>query len=124
MPTDTRALTRASRDRAKAAGTSYTKARGQLLWIQRLLDDGEFDTREEADAHVCDPANQLLCGTCEWTRGMICPECAKGCGCSYNCSGWRHDEFGPDDFADDEERHCGECGGVDDGSGYGCSCGD
>lgn len=70
-----------------------------------------------------DPANQLLCETCGWTVGMICPECPGGCGC-YNgrCSGWRHDEW----MTEDERRElnaCVECGG-DTSNHYDCQCGE
>lgn len=128
MPSNTRALTRAARDRAQATGIPYTQARQQLLWIQQLLDEGEFDTHEEADAYVSNPANQTMCGVCGWTYGMVCPECPKGCGCQTGCTGWRHaewDEEDPDPDDDDEDRYveCGECGGeVDVHTGYGCTC--
>ncbi|MGW4784960.1 hypothetical protein [Streptomyces sp. NPDC004230] len=34
-----------------------------------------------------DPANQLMCRDCGWTYGMVCPECANGCGREYDCTG-------------------------------------
>lgn len=69
-----------------------------------------------------DPANQLLCETCGWTVGMVCPEC-PGCGC-YNgqCTGWRHLEY----MHEDERRDyyaCDECGG-DTRNHYSCTCGE
>ncbi|GAA3760812.1 hypothetical protein GCM10022402_43320 [Salinactinospora qingdaonensis] len=57
-----------------------------------------------------DPRNQVMCETCGWVWGMVCPEC-PGCGC-YNavCSGWRHHEY-----MDEDERAeltaCDEYGG-------------
>ena len=126
MPSTTRALSRAARERAQAKGILYTKAREQLLWIQQLLDDGEFDTREEADAYVSDSRNELLCEVCGWTNGMVCPECPKGCGCQVGCTGWRHTEWSDDDGDDDPaDRYvdCAECGGsYDYRTGYGCAC--
>jgi hypothetical protein len=62
--------------------------------------DEADETFEEASAWYDDPANQLLCGTCGWTLGMICPECAKGCGCETSCTGWRHAEYAGDDDLD------------------------
>lgn len=124
MPSTTRALTRAARDRAKAAGIPYTKARDQLLRIEQLVDEGEFDTRDEADAFVSDPRNEVMCRVCGWTNGMVCPECGPGCGCSVGCTGWRHGEFEADDL-DPEDRYdeCPECGGeYDVNTGYGCAC--
>jgi hypothetical protein len=80
-----------------------------------------------------DPRNQLLCETCGWTVGMVCPEC-PGCGC-YNgrCSGWRHSEYQDEmDAATGETReydcdcgfygsgfHCCECGADHE---YHCEC--
>lgn len=128
MPSTTRALTRAARDRAKATGIPYTEAREQLLWIQQLVDEGEFETREEADVYVSDPANQVMCRICGWTYGMVCPECSKGCGCSVGCTGWRHGEFdaGADDDPEVYRVECEECGGSYDRrngpTGYDCTC--
>ncbi|MER8003057.1 hypothetical protein [Streptomyces sp. NPDC095613] len=73
-----------------------------------------------------DPANQVMCRTCGWTYGMVCPECAKGCGCEYQCSGWRHEEMraatGDYDEADDPYG-CEECGAGGGGDPYGeCVC--
>lgn len=48
-------------------------------------------------------ANDILCGTCGWTYGMICPEC-PGCGCcNGQCSEWRHEEDSDWSDWDDEE---------------------
>ncbi|MFE2305016.1 hypothetical protein [Streptomyces sp. NPDC059411] len=65
----------------------------------------------------------LLCETCGWTLGMLCPEC-PGCGCSTGCTGWRHGEYGDQD-ADDEPGDCGddECESCDDCSPYGMAYG-
>ena len=99
--------------------------------IAELMDANEW-TREEAEAALDDPRNQTLCEVCGWTMGMICPECSKGCGCSTNCSGWRHREFRSAD-ADGEdweatraatgygEEGC-ECGAYWASNGYGCVC--
>lgn len=66
------------------------------------------------DAQRKDPANQLLCEDCGWTVGQVCPECAKGCGCEYQCSGWRHEEMraatGDYDEDDSDGVYCQECG--------------
>lgn len=72
-----------------------------------------------------DPRNQLLCQTCGWTNGMVCPEC-PGCGC-YNdqCSGWRHHEYAhEDDDYDDPDRniYCRECGAGSSGPYEECTC--
>jgi hypothetical protein len=111
MPTDTRALTRAARDRARsAAGENYTQARAAVLGIRERMAEAD-ETWAEAEAWYDDPANELLCGTCGWSRGMVCPECTRGCGCEVGCSGWRHSEWGQvDDDADDEAGGCPECG--------------
>jgi hypothetical protein len=74
--------------------------------------DGEFDTYEEALAWLTDPANEVMCDRCGWTWGMVCPECAKGCGCETSCAGWRHHDWGINDDEDDGYDHepCPECG--------------
>jgi hypothetical protein len=81
-------------------------------------------TYTEAAEILADPANQLLCETCGWTLGMICPEC-PGCGC-YNgrCTGWRHGEYAHEDDRDPSEDACDECGGSFSLLGYdaGCIC--
>jgi hypothetical protein len=81
-------------------------------------------TYTEASEILADPANQLLCETCGWTLGMICPEC-PGCAC-YNgrCSGWRHGEYAHEDDRDPSEDACDECGGTFSLAGYdaGCLC--
>jgi hypothetical protein len=98
-------------DRATLAGLIYTY-------------EG-IDTYKDAVAYLeqerNDPANQLLCETCGWTVGMVCPEC-PGCGC-YNgqCSGWRHNEY-MDEEQRAEQYACEECGG-DTRSPYSCQCG-
>ncbi|MFD9721093.1 hypothetical protein [Streptomyces sp. NPDC059076] len=73
-----------------------------------------------------DPRNQLLCATCGWTNGMACPECAKGCGCEYDCTGWRHEEMraATGDYEDDYDPNaCPECGAGGGSDPYGdCVC--
>lgn len=51
---------------------------------------------------------------------MICPKCAKGCGCQYDCTGWRHEEmrtatgdYGDDDYDPNATPECGASGGSD-----------
>jgi hypothetical protein len=58
-----------------------------------------------------DPRNKVMCGTCGWTYGMVCPEC-PGCGCyGGQCSGWRHHEYDEPDYDDpDYGVYCRECG--------------
>ncbi len=70
-----------------------------------------------------DPANQVMCRTCGWTYGMVCPECTKGCGCEYNCTGWRHQEMrAATGDHDDDPNACPECG-AGGGDPYGeCVC--
>jgi hypothetical protein len=89
------------------------------------MDENELSW-EEAEAAYDDPANQLLCETCGWTLGMICPEC-PGCGCyTGQCSGWRHREYSSDDEQDErrEDECCEECGAdVSLGSYDECACG-
>ncbi|MFD4050154.1 hypothetical protein ACFWSF_32170 [Streptomyces sp. NPDC058611] len=69
---------------------------------------------EALAARRADPRNQTLCEDCGWTVGMTCPECAKGCGCEYQCSGWRHEEMraATGDYGDDPDSgvYCDECG--------------
>ncbi|MCX4783327.1 hypothetical protein [Streptomyces sp. NBC_01264] len=68
--------------------------------------------------------HDLMCTRCGWTFGMLCPECGPGCGCSTECSGWRHSEYRQDE--DDEPGDCGddECEGCDDCSPYGMAYGE
>jgi hypothetical protein len=77
-----------------------------------------------------DPRNQIMCDKCDWTYGMICPEC-PGCGC-YNaqCSGWRHGEYqaqmdaATGEYGDyDDPNGCPECGAGGGSDPYGeCVC--
>jgi hypothetical protein len=95
------------------AGEDEPTARTSVEEIQELVRDREW-TFAEAQAEYDDPRNEIMCHTCGWTYGMVCPEC-PGCGC-YNstCSGWRHDEFmHPDDRRELEQarNECPECGG-------------
>ncbi|MFJ7990358.1 hypothetical protein [Streptomyces sp. NPDC096351] len=76
-----------------------------------------------------DPAHQLLCEKCGWTRGMVCPECTPGCGCVTDCTGWRHQQDGGagNEVEDDSDTGwtCQECGHGE-GTEYdeGCDCED
>ena len=121
MPKNARALTRAARERSRATGETYTQAREALLIIrERMRETGE--SFQEASAHYDDPATTLLCATCGWTVGMVCPECSPGCGCVSTCSGWRHREYShDDDLMDDDDGDCEcECGASHE---YECVCG-
>ncbi|MGW5529424.1 hypothetical protein [Streptomyces xanthochromogenes] len=73
-----------------------------------------------------DPANQVMCRDCGWTYGMVCPECAKGCGCEYQCTGWMHEEMraATGDYDDEYDPNaCPECGAGGGGDPYGeCCC--
>lgn len=73
-----------------------------------------------------DPANQIMCRLCGWTYGMVCPECATGCGCEYECTGWRHEEMRAatgDYDPDDDPNACPECGAGGGSDPYGeCVC--
>lgn len=93
MPRESRALTRITRTRAREKNLPYQQAREHVITIHRMTQDDDL-TWAEAEDIFDDPANQLLCSTCGWTVGMVCPECSSGCGCNNGrCSGWRHDEF-------------------------------
>lgn len=61
--------------------------------------------------------NDVLCQTCGWTYGMICPECGPGCGCATSCTGWRHAEY--DESEPLGERDGCECGPYQEGD---CQC--
>lgn len=95
--------------------SSPAEAAGLLVDVMRSY-PGWF--AEDAVGYITDPANEVMCETCGWTYGMVCPEC-PGCGC-YNgrCSGWRHREDA-DNYDDDCEGEpcmwCGEpgCPGYD-----------
>lgn len=125
MPRHARALTRVARRRARQKNLPYQQAREDAVLIHQLMDDNELSW-EEAEAAYDNPANQLLCETCGWTLGMICPEC-PGCGCyTGQCSGWRHREYRSDDEPDErrEDECCEECGAdVSLGSYDECACG-
>lgn len=120
MPQNTRALTRAARDRAHRMGEKYTEARTAVIEIRELADENDW-TVEEAEAFYDDPRNQVMCDTCGWTWGMGCPECVPGCGCNNGrCSGWRHREYRhEDDDADLDGDEVCECGASHE---YGCVC--
>lgn len=120
MPRNTRAVTRAARKRAgEHEDLSYQQAREDVITIHQMADENDL-TFAEAEAVYDDPLNELLCATCGWTVGMICPECS-GCGCDNSrCNGWRHEEYmDPDELA--ELYACVECGG-DTRTGYDCQC--
>ncbi|MEU2086841.1 hypothetical protein ABZ569_33850 [Streptomyces albus] len=97
-----------------------------------LAEYADINTYREAVDYLrqeqADPRNQVLCETCDWTVGMICPEC-PGCGC-YNgrCSGWRHYEYQAEMDAatgeyGDYNDGCPECGAGGGGDPYGeCVC--
>ncbi|MFB8023939.1 hypothetical protein ACFC36_35800 [Streptomyces rubiginosohelvolus] len=91
----------------------------EYLDISTYADALAFLRQEQAD-----PRNQVMCETCGWTFGMVCPEC-PGCGC-YNgqCSGWRHHEYAEPDFDSDYDPNaCQECGAGGGGDPYGeCCC--
>lgn len=74
------------------------------------LDDPE--TREACRQDLLDPGNQVMCEVCGWTWNMVCPECPKGCGCEYRCTGWRHGEYRheDDELEGDPCFSCGEPG--------------
>ncbi|MDK0525095.1 hypothetical protein [Streptomyces sp. ML-6] len=88
----------------------------------------DINTYGEALAYLrqqqADPRNQLLCEQCGWTNSMVCPECEKGCGCEYGCTGWRHHEYAHDeDDSDSIPYGCDECGAGGSGDPYGeCCC--
>lgn len=97
--------------------------------VRALMDEDEeqFETRAKALAWLDDPANEVMCQVCGWTRGMVCPECAKGCGCETRCTGWRHQEWGGtggigEDDDEDVESYCPECGAAE-GLYEECRCG-
>lgn len=108
--------------------------RETLEWY--LAEYVDINTYKEAVDYLAqernDPRNKIMCDKCDWTYGMICPEC-PGCGC-YNgqCSGWRHTEFKADmdaatgesgDYDDPLGMGCRECGAGTDGNPYGeCCC--
>lgn len=93
----------------------------EYLDISTYADALAFLRQEQAD-----PRNQVLCETCGWLMGMICPECAKGCGCEYECTGWRHAEMraATGDYDEDDNPYgCQECGAGGGGDPYGeCCC--
>lgn len=57
MPQNTRALTRAARDRAHRMGEKYTEARTAVIEIRELADENDW-TVEEAEAFYDDPRNR------------------------------------------------------------------
>ena len=95
---------------------------------QYLAEYIDIDTYGEAVDYLrqeqADPRNQLLCEDCGWTNGMVCPECAKGCGCEYQCTGWRHEEMRAATGGDDDDSNgCPECGAGGSGDPYAeCCC--
>ncbi|MDJ0345913.1 hypothetical protein QMK19_35355 [Streptomyces sp. H10-C2] len=82
--------------------------------------DADDDQDPDAYAGVRQAGSPLLCRTCGWTGGMACPEC-DGCGCSHDCTGWRHAEYANDDEHD--SYGCRECGAGSGNDPYGeCCC--
>lgn len=79
---------------------------------EQMAVSGQCYREAAATLEAPDPGDEVLCETCGWTVGMICPEC-PGCGC-YNgrCSGWRHEEYMDEDEAAElrELERCEECG--------------
>jgi hypothetical protein len=106
---------RAVRAHMAATGLSYTAAARALdapykpdcISISECMQENGF-TYAEAVAFLEDPGNEIMCEVCGWTYKMVCPECAKGCGCEWRCSGWRHREWNYDD--DPEPEPCYNCG--------------
>ncbi|WP_329126102.1 hypothetical protein [Streptomyces sp. NBC_01353] len=99
--------------------------------LERYLEEYvDINTYKEAVDYLRqqqnDPANQVMCERCGWTYGMVCPECAKGCGCEYECTGWRHAEMraATGDYDEDNDPGgCEECGAGGGGDPYGeCCC--
>ncbi|MGW2599504.1 hypothetical protein [Streptomyces klenkii] len=90
----------------------------------------DINTYKEAVAYLeqerNDPRNQVMCERCGWTYGMVCPECDKGCGCEYDCTGWRHEEMRAatgDYDEDDDPNACYDCGAGGSGNPYEeCTC--
>jgi hypothetical protein len=85
---------------------------------------GRGATPEQEGSGVEDTRDQVMCDTCGWTWGMVCPECIPGCGCNNGrCSGWRHHEYRHDDDDLDDDYGCAECGAGGRGDPYGeCVC--
>ncbi|MEU8526458.1 hypothetical protein AB0C77_12800 [Streptomyces sp. NPDC048629] len=98
--------------------------------LERYLAEYDIGTYREAVDYLrqeqADPRNQVMCRDCGWTYGMVCPECAKGCGCEYDCTGWRHAETRAatgDYDGDYDPNACEECGAGGRGDPYGeCCC--
>ncbi|MEU4507588.1 hypothetical protein [Streptomyces sp. NPDC024089] len=95
---------------------------------QYLAEYIDINTYREAVDYLrqqqADPRNQVMCERCGWTNGMVCPECEKGCGCEYECTGSRHHEYAHDeDDSDFTSYGCDECGAGGGGDPYGeCCC--
>jgi hypothetical protein len=110
------------RARMARSGETYQQAAESVAVIHELFDGSDmFASLADAEAWFDNPANKVMCTDCGWTFGMVCPECAKGCGCNnLTCSGWRHREF----MSEDEEavlHECPDCGG-DTRNNYACQC--
>lgn len=99
--------------------------------LERYLEEYvDINTYREAVDYLrqeqADPRNQVLCDRCGWLMGMVCPECEKGCGCEYECTGWRHAEMRAatgDYDEDDDPNACSECGAGGGSDPYGeCVC--
>jgi hypothetical protein len=102
------------RTRMAVTGKPYTTAAREVDAIHYLMPQLDCDYAA-AEAYLDDPRNQELCADCGWTVGMVCPECEKGCGCEYRCSGWRHGEWNEpdDDGGIDSVDYCMGCGAED-----------
>lgn len=97
---------------------------------QYLAEYIDINTYREAVDYLrqeqADPRNKVMCDRCGWTNGMVCPECERGCGCEYDCTGWRHAEgrAATGDYDEDDDPYgCTECGAGGSGDPYGeCCC--
>lgn len=94
---------------------------GEAERVAEFFEYSDINTYAEAvealAARRADPGYDVLCEVCGWLNNMVCPECAKGCGCENRCTGWRHGEWNIDD--DPEPWECDECGA---GHEYDCDC--
>lgn len=88
--------------------------------VQELWAETDWSLAE-CRAYLLDPGNATLCEVCGWTFNMVCPECEKGCGCEWNCSGWRHGEWNNDDDGE-WNGDLTECEGCGAGHEYECVC--
>ncbi len=122
VPASSEELEAAVRARTASTGSDREQALHDVQVIREIAEENDW-TYAEAEAWYDAPENQVMCEDCGWTYGMVCPECTKGCGCEYQCTGWRHQEWNDDDD-DDTDDGCPECGaGGPDSSPYDeCAC--